>query len=197
MLLITYVIVITLTKGNILSIKFVMLGFLNESPMTGYDLKKRFSDLDLFYWSGNSNQIYRKLVDLHEEGQVTVEVQQQESKPPRKIYTITEAGKTALREWLLGTPEIPQFRNALLMQLTWADQVDPAALEAMLAAYEDNLQAYLLMLGEQVRRYSDQQKAETSVPLWNRIADHWLSFYQLELDWVHALRDELTRKAKR
>lgn len=194
MLLLTYVIKIITMKGNILSIKFVMLGFLSESPMTGYDLKKRFSDLDLFYWSGNSNQIYRNLVDLHEEGLVTVEVQQQESKPPRKIYTITEAGRSALREWMLSTPEIPQFRNALLMQLTWADQVDPAQLEKMLAAYEEELQAHLLMIGEQVRRYGDQQKTKTAVPLWNRIADHWLSFYQLELDWVNALRDELSKK---
>ena len=69
-----------------MSIKHAILGFLSWSPLTGYDLKKRFMGSTTLYWSGNNNQIYRSLVDLHQNGFVTKEVQQQEKLPARKIY---------------------------------------------------------------------------------------------------------------
>ncbi len=169
-----------------MSIKYVILGFLSESPLTGYDLKKKFSTSEIFHWSGNNNQIYRSLVDLHTEGLVTVEVEYQDSKPPRKIYTITEAGRVVLREWLGATPELPQIQNPLLVQLTWADQLEPAKLDALLSAYADDLHVHVLMLRQQAQ-------ADTDVSLKRRIAEHWMAFYERELDWVLALRRDLER----
>jgi PadR family transcriptional regulator AphA len=166
-------------------IKYVILGFLNEQPLTGYDLKKRFSASDIFHWSGNNNQIYRSLVELHDEQLVTVEVQYQESKPPRKIYTITEKGLAALRDWMLSTPELPQFRSALLVQLSWADALPPGDLDAMLARYEDELRVHVLML----REAAERQGGKAS-PLQARITEHWISFYERELDWVRELRQK-------
>ncbi len=168
-----------------MSIKYVILGFLSETPLTGYDLKKKFSESEIFHWSGNNNQIYRTLVELHEAQLVTVEVQVQASKPSRKIYTITDTGLATLRRWLRSTPELPQFRDALLLQLAWADQLDTDALSALLTAYEDELHAHVVLLREQMRRDTDPRQ-----PLRNRIAEHWLSFYELELEWVRNLREE-------
>ncbi len=172
-----------------MSIKHVILGFLSETPLTGYDLKKKFSDSDIFHWSGNNNQIYRTLVELHDEHFVTIEVQYQENKPPRKIYTITESGRATLQEWMRSPPELPQFRNALLMQLTWADQLEPDALSRMLGGYEDELQAHIIILREQARR----KRINAEKPaLRDRIAEHWIAFYELELGWVNQLRQEIS-----
>ena len=170
------------------SIKHVILGFLSETPLTGYDLKKKFSASDIFHWSGNNNQIYRTLVELHDEQLVTIEVQQQESKPPRKIYTITEKGLTALREWMLSTPELPQFRNALLMQLMWGEQVEGDAVSGMLRVYENELGEHIVILREQMRRngLSSQNSA-----FRERIAEHWIAFYEMEVGWVRELRQDI------
>ncbi len=167
-----------------MAIKYVILGFLSETPLTGYDLKKKFSDSDLFHWSGNNNQIYRTLVELHDEQLVTIEVQYQESKPPRKIYTNTEAGLAALREWIVSPPELPQFRNSLLMQLNWAEQVDGKTLGKMLAAYADEVREHIVVLREQMRRTVDGSG------LRRRIVEHWIAFYELELAWVKDLRED-------
>jgi len=168
------------------SIKHVILGFLSETPMTGYDLKKKFSSSEIFHWSGNNNQIYKALVELHNEQLVTVEVQYQASKPPRKIYTINPAGQDALREWMQSTPELPQFHNALSMRLTWAEQLESDALGAMLAVYEEEIQVHLAMLREQAQRNAKNTKA-----LASRAAAHLISFYELELDWVRELRQAI------
>ncbi|MBZ0280630.1 MAG: PadR family transcriptional regulator [Anaerolineae bacterium] len=175
-----------------MSIKYVILGFLSETPLTGYDLKKKFSNSDLFHWSGNNNQIYRALAELHQENRVTIEVQYQESKPPRKIYTLTDEGMAALKQWMLSLPELPQFRNALLVQLTWADQLEPDDLDKMLAKYEEELRVHVLMLREQARRNTDSVPTQPpATALKDRVAEHWISFYELELDWVRNLRQQI------
>ena len=84
-----------------MSIRHAVLGFVSWRPFTGYELKKLFSDSRLFHWSGNSNQIYRTLVQLHRDGLVDLEVQQQDSLPPRKQYSITGAGSAELRRKIL------------------------------------------------------------------------------------------------
>ncbi|HEX2621694.1 MAG TPA: PadR family transcriptional regulator [Phototrophicaceae bacterium] len=178
-----------------MTIKYVILGFLSETPLTGYDLKKKFTDSEIFHWSGNNNQIYRALSELHAGQLVTIEVQYQENKPPRKIYTITEMGSAALQAWILSPPELPQFRNPLLVQLSWADQVEAHEVDHLLVKYEEDLQMHLMMLREKVRRETRTTKIPASL-FRNRIAEHWLSFYELELDWVRKLRHELDMDGK-
>ena len=194
MLLITYVsrvfACIRIGKGETVSIKYVMLGFLSETPLTGYDLKKKFSDSEVFHWSGNNNQIYKTLVELHEENLVTVEVQQQENKPPRKTYTITDKGLVTLRQWMLSVPELPHFRSMLLVKLTWADQLEPSELARMLATYEMELQDHMVMLREQARR-TNANASTLGRSFGSKIAAHWIAFYEHEFEWVHALRQEL------
>jgi PadR family transcriptional regulator, regulatory protein AphA len=187
MLLITYIVVCQV-EGVIVSLKCVILGFVSETPLTGYDLKKKFSESDIFHWSGNNNQIYRTLVALHAENLVTIEVQYQENKPPRKIYTITDQGAAALRQWMLSTPELPQMRNALLVQLTWAEQLEPGMLDEMLGKYEEEVRIHVLMLRERAKRNSH------GLSIRDRIANHWIAFYELELNWVRSLRQELPGK---
>jgi DNA-binding PadR family transcriptional regulator len=173
------------------TINFVILGFLSEASLTGYDLKKKFSESEIFHWSGNNNQIYKALVELHDQEMVTVEVQYQETKPPRKIYTITKKGLTALREWMLTQPELPQFRNPLLMQMTWADQLEPAALDQMLATYGDTLREHLKMVREQARRANVHSPKRL---YGGQIAERWVGFYEEELMWVERLRREIKER---
>ena len=107
--------------------------------MSGYDLKKKFSSSDIFYWSGNNNQIYKTLVELHNNLLVTVEVHYQESKPPRKLYTITDSGLAVLRQWIQSPPSLPQFHTPLMIQLNWADELTPHELNVLLVTYRDDL----------------------------------------------------------
>lgn len=175
-----------------MSIQYAILGFLSWSPLSGYDLKKRFAEWEFLYWSGNNNQIYRALVELHQNGLVSQEVQHQDSLPSRKIYTITEKGLAALREWALSPPELPQLRHPLLIQLAWAQMLDSEELDTLLGAYEEEVQVKLLMLREQAqRRPTTPNRPPRETALWDKIAGRWLAFYEQEWDWVRCLRAEL------
>jgi PadR family transcriptional regulator AphA len=178
-----------------MSIQFAILGMLNTNSLTGYDLKKVFADSDIFYWSGGNNQIYQTLVELRRDKLVTQTIEHQESGPSRKVYHITDAGRKALREWVLSQPELPQIRHPFLIQLAWGDQVEAAKLDDLLAQYDDEVRVKLLMLREQTRRKS---LTPTSTPrgvfLWERITAYWIVFYEQELTWVRTLRADLNSK---
>ena len=175
-----------------MTIKFAMLGLLSWQPMTGYDLKKRFADMESLYWSGNNNQIYRTLVALHKDNLVTQEIEHQDGSPSRKIYSITVKGRVALREWVQQTPALPQVRNHFLIQLAWADQLRPDELDALLANYAEELSVKLLMLQEQQERDGDgPQRSPRAAYLLQMIDASWQAFYENELNWVHQLRTDL------
>ena len=175
-----------------MSIKYAILGFLSWSSLTGYDLKKLFEESAAFHWSGNNNQIYKALVELHDEGLVTLEIQQQTDHPPRKIYTITEGGQEALRQWVLSPPELPQVRKPFLAQLAWADQLSGAELDGLLAQYEEEIHIELLMFRENKQRNKvSPQRTPREAYLWDMVMDNWITFYENELNWIRTVRTGL------
>ncbi len=171
-----------------MSIEDAILGFLSDEPLTGYDLKKRFADSDLLHWSGNSNQIYTALVELRQAGLVAQTVEQPPRGPARKVYALTEAGRIALHEWLVATPDLPTLRHPLLVRLLWADQLPRAEQADLLARYEEELRVRLLMRREQSRR---QPADPAPHPLREAARRRWLAVFEEELAWVSDLRAQL------
>jgi PadR family transcriptional regulator, regulatory protein AphA len=177
-----------------MDIKYAILGFLSWKPFTGYELKKLIVDSVGFYWSGNNNQIYTSLVQLHKEGLVTAEVQQQERYPSRKIYSITGEGLAELKKWVGASPELPQTRKSFLVQLAWADQLNAAELDDLLGKYENEINMQMLVLLEQIRRGNNINPGRTRREkyIWNMISENYICSYQTELAWVRQIRKEIT-----
>ena len=185
-----------------MDIQYAILGYLSWQPFSGYDLKKLISESDLFYWSGNNNQIYNSLVELHKRGLISQEVQLQESLPARKIYTITPAGRAELRRQMMAAPELPETHNHFLIQLAWTADLSPEELDALLASYEEEISIQLRMRQVQtgLKPVADAApKNHLAVPsrtareqyIWQKIAENLVAQYQHELDWVRQLRTDL------
>jgi PadR family transcriptional regulator AphA len=174
-------------------IRYAILGLLSWKPLTGYDLKLIFQTSTLMYWSGNSNQIYRTLVKLHEDELVSRQIEDQESGPSRKIYTITEAGNAALRDWILSPPELPDIKHPFLIQVAWADALSADDLDEVLARYEQEVGLRLAMLREQLQRQTDAfpNRTPRETLLWQRVSENWIGKYDHDLTWVRALRTDL------
>ena len=82
------------------SIRHLILGLLTQQPMSGYDIKRFLKSLSWLIDSPSFGTIYPALRVLQEGGLVTVEMAPRQGKPLRRIHTITEAGRQALREWM-------------------------------------------------------------------------------------------------
>ncbi|MDZ8189293.1 MAG: PadR family transcriptional regulator [Nostoc sp. ChiSLP02] len=127
-----------------MSLAYVILGLLQQQAMTGYDLKTSCFDRCIAHlWPADQAQIYRTLEKLVEQGYITCTIEIQHDRPNRKVYNITESGKTELVRWLGIHQPLPIVREPLLLQLHFADLLTSETiihlLEQQLAARSQKL----------------------------------------------------------
>lgn len=78
----------------------VILGMLALGARTGYDIKRAIDLSTRFFWGASYGQIYPELHRLEDRGLVRATPDPQGGRQ-RTAYTLTPAGESALRAWLL------------------------------------------------------------------------------------------------
>jgi DNA-binding PadR family transcriptional regulator len=176
-----------------MEIKYAILGFLSWKPATGYELKKLITQSIGFEWSGNNNQIYTTLVQLHKDNLVTSELQNHEQLPARKVYSLTNSGRQGLREWVLGNTEPPVFKKSFLVQLAWSDQLSKVEFQELIKRYESELETQVLMLRERIHRgVINPARSERERYLWKKISENYIRNFELELQWTKEIYQEVS-----
>ena len=105
--------------------KSMLLGFLMRGSMTGYELKKLFS-LSFSFFSGLSyGSIYPALKKMEQEGLITMRLEVQEGAPNRKVYTITDEGKTSFLEALKAPYTHERGKHPFLTRLFFFAYLTP------------------------------------------------------------------------
>jgi DNA-binding PadR family transcriptional regulator len=175
-----------------MSLKHTILGFLSWKPLTGYELKKYFSETEFIPWSGNNNQIYKTLVELDKEGFVTKEVIQQDKYPARKVYHITKEGITELSNWAKSKPDVLQTKSTFLIQLAWSDGLSNDEIENLINLYQYEIEMQLVMCRERLSRKSVFPKKNARAEFfWEMLWQNRISSFQNELNWLTQLRNGL------
>ncbi|RJR39545.1 MAG: PadR family transcriptional regulator [Desulfobacteraceae bacterium] len=121
-----------------MDIKSMLLGFLMQRSMTGYELKKKFNLSFSFFSDVSYGSIYPALKKMENEGWVALKVEIQDGAPNRKVYTITEAGKAIFLEALAAPRSLEKPKNAFLSKLFFFAYLAP---EERLAAAKSHLLA--------------------------------------------------------
>jgi len=106
-----------------MALDHILLGLLRE-PNTGYALKKLFDSSLAHFWAAEQSQIYTTLARLEKEGLVESCEAPSLRGPKRRVYSLTTAGHAALRDWLLGGPEIADLRFPYLAQVFMLDELE-------------------------------------------------------------------------
>jgi PadR family transcriptional regulator AphA len=178
-----------------MELKDVILGFLEQKQLTGYELKGMFSELDFLPWSGNNNQIYKTLVELLKEGLVEKQTIQQEKLPTQKRYSATEAGRMRLRNAVLQPSEAPGVRNDFLLRLAWSECLSKDEITAMIDEYQKTIETELLMSLEKLRRRgAGGARSAREDYVWGMVLQNGAMALRGELDWLAELRNGLANK---
>jgi DNA-binding PadR family transcriptional regulator len=99
-------------------LKYVLLGLLAGESRHGYELKAVFEELLAGTWPLNIGQVYTTLSRLEQEGLVEAEVVPQDLLPDRKVYSLTQAGRSALAAWCDDPVEGPvRLRDEFFMKV--------------------------------------------------------------------------------
>lgn len=167
-----------------------LLGLLNYGEMTGYELAKAFSDSLSYFWQAQTSQIYRELNQLEADGMLSSRIEIQTDRPNRRIYAITESGRSELQRWLNSDlqAEMMPTRSEVLLRLFFSAQRTPQAnletLQQLAAAYEAQLSA-MRAVGGLIRQYQDLTQTPDDAQYWDMTADFGLAYSQMCLAWVH------------
>jgi len=129
-----------------ITLSYALLGLLARKELSGYDLaqqmKRRMSQM----WSALPSQIYPELGRLEAQDLVQHHVvEQQDYRPDKKVYEITEAGREALRQWVMAPTPISTIRDEFILKAYSLWLADP---EQAIAQFREHEQAHRKQLAE-------------------------------------------------
>ncbi|MDX1507297.1 MAG: PadR family transcriptional regulator [Woeseiaceae bacterium] len=105
-----------------MSLRNILLGMMRR-PHSGYDVKKEFDSSLRNFWRAELSQIYPTLAKLERDGLLTSDKVESEQGPQRVVYSRTDAGRQALRNWL-EEPIVATERVGFLAQTYFLGQLE-------------------------------------------------------------------------
>lgn len=110
--------IVTRCYGVHMSLKYAVLAALLEGEASGYELSKLFDISFANFWPATPQQLYRELERLAQDGLVEARFVQQERRPNKRMFTLTEAGRADLRAFAAEPPRRPTaIRDELLIKV--------------------------------------------------------------------------------
>lgn len=123
--------------------RYAVLGLLNSSPMTGYQMRKIYERSLGHFWSESYSHLYAILKVLEMEGLATSTVEPGDGRPDRRVYAITDAGRQVLAEWLARPADEPRERVEVLLKVFHGGAVGPAVVAEHLGTFRAQHEALL------------------------------------------------------
>lgn len=117
-----------------MALRNAVMAALLEGEASGYDLAKAFDATVANFWMSTPQQLYRELERMEAEGLVAARVVEQERRPNKRLFSLTDAGREAVRAYTAEPPGRPAvIRDELLVKVQCADAGDMAAVRAAVA----------------------------------------------------------------
>ncbi len=159
--------------------------YFEEAGGHGYDLARHFADdqplgdvLKL-----EPGMLYHHLKKLARTRWVTVDVEPQGTRPPRQIYTLTDAGKDELLRWLREPVQhTREIRLEFLVKLYFARLLDPALANDLIRGQLDR--------SREVESVLESRLASSSVPsgdFGRQVLDLRLLQTRAAIAWLESL----------
>lgn len=126
--------------------EIALLGFLRRGPAHGYAIHQELSDpagLGLV-WTIKLSHLYALLGKLEDAGYLTSTTEPQDTRPPRKLFTLTAAGERVFLNWLERPVQSGRsLRLDFLVKLYFARREAPGTAARLVAAQRDECQRWL------------------------------------------------------
>jgi DNA-binding PadR family transcriptional regulator len=171
----------------------VILGFLRFEERSGYDIKQAVEVSTRFFWGASFGQIYPELRRLEARGLVEVEHSAGEGRR-RTVYRLTEAGNSALLEWLAdegaGEDDLFLYRDEGMLRLFFSDFADRETALAnvrRMRAWREQMTAFL---HKEIEPYAAGD-VELGYVFPARALELGIAMLSAQTAWLAALEEEL------
>lgn len=150
-----------------MSLKHAIMVLLETEAGSGYDLLKRFKQRLGFFWQVSHQQIYQQLKTMHQDNLINCQLEAQQGKPDRKVYTMTKAGHQELLIWLNAACKPQKINDSLLVKLYGGHLLDKTVLLSEIRQHKkqhDKALAIMLEMQLQYTQLADEEKRKLALP---------------------------------
>ncbi|WP_454793172.1 PadR family transcriptional regulator [Mycolicibacterium lutetiense] len=119
-----------------MALRDAVLAALLDGEASGYDLAKGFDASVANFWMATPQQLYRELDRMAADGLIAARLVEQDRRPNKRLYSLTDAGRQALLEFTEVPPKPGAIREDLLVQV---QAVDSGNIEAVRGSLTERL----------------------------------------------------------
>lgn len=170
---------------------YAILGILNISSSTGYDIKKYSDKVLSGFWNENFGHIYPTLKSMLKDG--TIEIVSVENDNKKVRYGITEKGKQELEKWLLQETIQQPVRSEFMLKFLFSSNEPRENVIRMLEDYkafhERNIEMYLGMQRDLEQGVSEIAKER--ICFFNAILRRGIISNEAVISWCDETIEEL------
>jgi PadR family transcriptional regulator AphA len=175
-------------KSSAHTLEYILLGLIRDEPGHGYalyDRLKNSKELSLI-WQVKKSKLYYLLDKSEKEGYLSSVTSSQGPYPDRKVYRITELGRTALEVWLHTPVRSSRFvRLAFLSKLYFLIREDNESAKELIDNQIEVCNSWL----ENLRKHS--QTAGPGEFICAEIFSFRVGQIRAMIDWLENCRDTL------
>ncbi|OXM50177.1 PadR family transcriptional regulator [Amycolatopsis thailandensis] len=116
-----------------MALRNAILAMLLDGESSGYDLAKGFNASVANFWTATPQQLYRELDKMESQGLVAARIVEQERRPNKRLFSLTDAGATELAEFTTRVPKPTAIRDELLVQIQAVEAGDDGRIRRAVA----------------------------------------------------------------
>ena len=164
--------------------KELLLSVLMSGPATGYDIKKIMEQDISELLDVSLSNLYPALNELAVEGLVTFEKVEQDNRPNKKVYELTEAGRKACLDALMSGTAKHKLRSEFLFILSFAPFLPRERIEELL---DTQIGESERILGDIDRREADRSRnpgQNFATGLGRAIVEAQLAYIRKNRQWL-------------
>ncbi|MER7110501.1 PadR family transcriptional regulator [Streptomyces sp. NPDC000229] len=171
-----------------MALRHAVLAALLDGEYSGYQLAKAFDIGVANFWHALPQQLYAELTKLEKEGLVAGRQVVQESRPNKRLFRVTEAGRAELETFAAAASKPSFIRDDLLVKVQAADRIGTAPVIEQLRERASAAEAKIELLSTLLRQLRGGVDEEEFLLRGERIGPYLtclrgLSFEREHRDW--------------
>jgi DNA-binding PadR family transcriptional regulator len=184
---------------SVVSLRDAVLAALLEGEASGYDLAKGFDASVANFWMATPQQLYRELERLADQGLIQARVVHQERRPNKRMFSLTEAGRDAIRQFTARAPKPSVIRDELAVKVLAADAGDAQAVRDFMVERLQWAKAKLQRYERMRARMLDGRSEEEYLAQTERVGPYLtllrgISFEEENIRWAKRAQTIIERR---
>jgi DNA-binding PadR family transcriptional regulator len=155
--------------------------------MTGYELKQFFDSSVQHFWNAELSQIYPTLKSLEDAGFVDKTVEVQESRPNRKVYELTEAGREEFVRWVRHPQPPADMRDPFMIKVFFGAEMPVEDVLVLMRRQMEEHQKVLAfsdtVLRERIQHAKHEHYSTKTQLYWTLTLEMAMAYRRAYIDW--------------